>query len=1787
MVRLLRLPSFGTLKDIGDNSSLVQDFSYTLFLEGLIVYVVDDVKTQQSVDSFDVQFTIGHGLSEVVTFNVCIDPLPFPMVTILQTIPVYIQGEQAITNVFLKASQSRLLDSSPQDLIFDIIETPKYGVILDEHMSTSVSSIHNFTQQEINEKKIIYDNKRNDEINMTDRFQFRLRNKYYKSQNVYTVLISLMVNELTIVNNGFNITEGGTHVITPEEIFVSAPDGFELKDIYFLHFPDFAEIILNRPSPEPMVTNSDLFSLRDIENGYLVYKHNGTDEIMDNFRLFFVAKKPNTDSLHMSILVNVTIIPVNDNPPSVSTLRNDFYVVEGSYRPLTTSYLKFEDKDYGFNADDLIYSFHPTHSKSFLFLGQLCLRGVCSDGTDDFTWRQSDMNGDLTYNHVTEGHSITGNDDIIVLTVSDGELVSTGNVFLVKVTTVMPIRIGRDPIAIVENSYAYITANNLNLVSNEGNVYPDEYKFTVSQDPKRGSLYNTQTGTIPTSFTQKDIYFGIIQYRHHGSNHVSDEFNVTLNVRSFSREYSVAVVVTPVNDDVPQLMVKKEIFVDFLNLVHFNKTQLLIEDTDTVNATQLEYILTSNVSFGILEKRSDIHSNIYQQTKRFTQKDINEENVRYSHTHRYTGPGNFTDSFTFTVSDQVNEAGPFEAFIYVLLDNVPLTVIGTSVLEGGTVTLSMESIVIHHPYFAGTNGRVSVTHLVDHGSLKINGVVCTSCDFYTSDLADNKIEYTHSGSEDKFDHFVFFIVWTDLSRTAYGKNYTITILPVNDESPSVLISSGLIVWATEIITLTPSHLLTQDTDTSADGLMYQFYLTPSDQKDGHFSFKGSPGQVNLTFTQADIDNGLIIYVAKHDYEGFLSPLKFNVTDGVFIDSGVFDITARVVTLTKVANRQLRVKMGGNFILTEKELSYVTNNPEFDSSNISYYFKQTFQYGHVVDTDGKEMLSFTQADIDSGSLSYKHTAVNIWEPQDIAELIVYAPLTLTNKSILIRVDIDLLNESYPLAVNYPWGVIEGESVCLNQSRLDARNILYYTWKSSPGNVTLEEMSLKYVTTTPPLHGNLLLNGTSVTEFSHDDLVDGSLCYQNDGDEFTEDSIPFEVVVSSPYQELNRVSDVISIQVSLVNDHKPILVTEDLHKSIISGFWCNITSNDLSVIDEDNPPEDIIYVLNASSIDQNTIFRLKNKENITTFTQADINNGDLMLLSKSPDDGTSFKFFFHDNLDQTQQQQLAQQSYTFHLTIQEHELQFLIDKPILKFNQNQQEAIISDTVINSTTNGYRHKTRYVITDPPSFGTITVNGETTASFTQIDVDNGIVCYRLTEMSSTRDKMSIIVSNMKANVSFTVDIIIAANGIISETGTLLPPKMLVQLPQDIIILQELSAHRDIHIEITSQIQHGSLYLKYPNTDVTSRKIDSFQYSDLKNGYVYYKWNPSTEVVSGQNYTEILTGIVRVEGLAPGEFSLSLTLEAPPGAVLTEISPSGYPSPTPGPTGTETLTDSNESSFNLALYVPLFGMIIVVLIAFVVVVGFCCSQCKHIKQKLYHKSAAVNFNRSSPTQRSMSHRQSPTRPPHSPPLTGGFDQEYSDSEESSTPDVMMVHNHTQQPMTTISASHMFLPHSQCSYDPTSSGYHTHNSQLTGASPTFLRHQESPIIPTAINYPPIPSHNILTRNELRSSSPIRKVSTNRRNTRQYSSMTIAGKGRNVSLTRAKDYALHSLQTRPQVEDSSSSIGYDTSSLTQESIRLPSLSTPTPVNLESLINQEDVTDLYRKTHPVLKPSQYWV
>ena len=1792
VVEVTEPPLFGSLSH-KEHGKLLRMFSYSDIMHDYIVYTLKDSYLREEKDSFKLQFSIGHGQSAMLSFPVCIAPLPYPILKDKTAITVPLKGEVVITNRSLHSIQTRYLSGAPELIHYHIVRQPQYGLLVNLSSDNSATSLTSFTQADIDDQCIAYINHR--QVDMTnsklpvDKFKFNISNQYYKLNEVKTLEVNFKALNLTVINTGFTVTEGSSSTIKPSQLFAIAPKGYSTK-IYILEQPKHGVLILTR-LPLPQIPQPTSFELDDISFGYVSYNHSDQESPMDNFRFLIHADLNRTnhhDDQIYSGLFNISVDLVNDNPP-VRDFKTRLLVVEDGEKAITTEILRYSDPDSNFNPEDLKYIL-----KWRLYVGKICLRNNCTTEAP-FEWYQRDMHGDLIYKHVVKGRR----SDFLLFSVSDGEFLSKGEVLFIDVQEIIAERIANASVIVVENENVTLTSANTNFRVNETSILSSKYVYTVTRLPSFGVLLNSSNSSPIQTFTQADINSGMIMYNHSGENSMEDSFLFTINVKTYETTNNlVKIVIIPVDDDTPVLSVNKPLFVTQGSLAHINESLLAITDTDTVDPKKLIYMVSKVPSHGLLKKRFSTSLTDFKKAVVFTQDDIDHSKIRYEHTRLHDQHGDvWLDSLSFQIYDSTTLSPILYTMNVVIVPKtvVPVTTHGLVVNEGGLARINASSIIITHPYFAKTDGKVSIYGPITAGHLVVNEEKCTvsKCSFQLSDIKAGHVYYRHDDTETTQGGFQFVILWDSRLPDSGLIQYNITVLPVNDQRPMISNNTKLCLYAAQTVTLTSQYLLTIDKDTPPEKLFYHFYITPSQKLHGHFSVNNTQQD---TFSQADINTGHVQFVDQHSFDGHPLQLRFNVSDGKFNSSGTFIVVATVVDLS-VNVVPITVSMGGHVVIDHSVVHALTNMQEIPDSSIFFYIGQNDgqKYGQIVDSAnlGRNLKEIRQSDIFSGKVTYAHKAIDMWESFDYVNMTVFHPLALKSRSVSLEIKILLLDDPTSVfAVKKQLHVNEGGKTCLNQSMLDARNIRYSTWKNFTDQYSsLYDLFLMFNVTNQPRYGSLLQNSNNrspVLSFNQSDLVEGCICYQNDGSESNSDNFSVNVfILDQKGVLLSFTSDsTVNINISLLNDEKPVLaVMEPLNKTFVQGFPDIISSIDLRVVDEDNPPQDLEYTVVTRP--QFGKFKLGDDE-ANQFTQADIDEGRLSYL---PDlvGSTKFQFKFSDHLH-------LSKTYWFHITVEKVSLSLMTLKS-LEYTQTHSTVIVTRHILDTKTNGNRNETVFTVTKAPQNGQIVVLNEVRTSFTQSEVDANLVLYKQINKTEYRDNVTLFGTNLQASTSeFTLAIKVLMQGKVNNNITLHP--LLTQpLPSELIDLTEvrsMSPARPPRIQITSTFQYGYISYRYPNRDVSSIPISSFDYDDLHNHLVYFTWMHNPSLKLDHNYTENVTGVVWVGGISPGEFSLSLILQPPSDAL--QLSPSSTKldaSSTPTNPGKNAHNaHGNGNGFLYAFYLPLIGLVLVIVIVLIVLIFLYCSQPRRLK---------LSFKGHAPAS-SPEHKLS-VAPSH-PPYSEDIGQDYSDSESSSAADIMMVQNAQQQmhsgaPLMAVSASHTHVPHNQLSQEHgSSSGYHTHTTVAVTpfsdesnytTSPAQHRHLDSPV---GTSFHPSPLH-FAREIEIRSNSPVRRINSNRRNIPQYSSMTRVTLDRSSPVKNFREYpASTALQfSRSQIRDSSSSLGYDSSSLTQESSRQsrpPSALTPVAMD-KTIVKQDeaDISSLYRTTHPVLKAPQYWV
>jgi chondroitin sulfate proteoglycan 4 len=1766
MVDVILQPTHGSLSI---HNETVMSYSFPDLVQRNVIYTLNNRASQHISDSFSLQFSIGHGRSDILTVPVCIVPLPYPRLYSKTPLTVDLNGKVTITSHNLSAISTH---NDPSDVIlYRIVRFPLSGVLV--NINTVENNITTFTQHDIDNGSIIYNHEYGmiDNSNITDHtdsFQFVISNNYYKLDKVHTMPIDIItLSPLVAINTGFNVTEGQEVKITPDQLYAVAPSGYTIT-IYIIVHPKEGWLWLKRPDPAPRIRPST-FLPSDIFNGYVTYNHNIKSEIaLDEFIVLIVAQGLNNTlpfikPYHGFVLINVN--PTNNNFPEAD-YAFDIEVFEYGTFAITTDVIRFSDRDRGFNSSYLQYFF-----KWNLFNGELCLRNNCvsstTSGEDKFSWYQYEMQqGDLYYRHL----GVLGSKyDYLFFDVSDGLNVVLDNFISIEILDTIATPIGNASVKVTENSKVVILPENIEYsVMSVESVTLSDIKYKISKYPSYGQLLNATNNQPITNFTQAHINSTEVVYQQNGDNVLNDSFSVTVSIHHFTAQSVVDIIISPVDDEVPSLQIHRQLFVHKGSIAHINSSIMSIFDEDTKDSRKLKYFIISTAA-GRIEKSSSSLSSEYTETNFFTQFDLINEKVRYVHNLATA----LTDSIKLHISDSTNNVSTIYTLnVVVIPDRISVTIHNLIVYEGGMASTSASSIIVHHPYFSTVDAKVTLIQSPQSGFLQLNSRKCMSpCEFQLSDVQNGHLKYVHNDSEIPKDAFHFYLKWPEDAQTNTVV-FLIDVLPVNDQPPRIVNNSQLNVYASQSIVLTPHHLYADDLDTPPELLLYKFDLIPFQHV--YFGYFSVNDTITDNFTQADINLGRVVFNDKHENDGRPSSLNFFVSDGINNASGVFTIDPSLVVVEFKPPQNppvINVQMGHMVTITNHVLFAFTNK-ELVPSIVQYIIDPTKgqHYGYVIRNDST--FNISQSDIDKGLVFYQHTAVDIWEPTDYVYLTAFHPLALTNISITLQVNIQLTSSSDSLlATNEKIKLKENNFTCLDEDHLDARNIRYYTWKKLNNSVNLSNISITFKVTRWPAHGHLYkLPNIAVANFSQDEV--DKICYQNDGSENDTDSFQFEVLIqNAQHQTLNKSMDTMYISIELYNDEQPVMTSTSLNKTFVHNFSNCLTTEDLNVIDGDNKPHEITYVITKPPM-IGKLNHINKSHEVTNFTQADIDNCRIVYLSNITGK-TSFEFTFTDGSH-------TSSPFVFNINVDELYLDVVHSKD-LTYPQSQTFAYITNDILGTETNGVHNETIFTVTGGLLYGELVISNEVSSKFTQSQIDKNLVMYSQKNPAGYHDHINLTISNSWITIN---KIMILVNVVVQGEvhNVTLNSSMSQSLPPDLIVLSDLPTHKSPYIEVMSTLNYGYISYKYPNLQVSTNPISRFRYDELKRNMVYFTWRSDIFVQANHSCQEVIMGLVQVDGWIPGAFELTMTLNPPSEKIISPfpstISPYSSTDTTSVPIPTIAGPSDGTDNFQYSFYIPLIGLVVVILILLVVMVVFCCMQCKSIKQKLETKNT---MPQSFPIHKLTSPVGSPSRLPHlSPPLTGEIAEEYSDSESSSAADIMMVHTTQNQPHSLTTTGHMHIP---CSQEYISSGYYTsaHTNSM-----------ETTPFPDAISYSSIQvdgSHHRMDQfihnqylDNVRSTSPVRKVRMN-----SYASLSKVSAGRSSPVKSIHDYP-QMVPINFSRPESSSSVGYESSNLTQDSYRIsrPS-SVMTSVKAYDENQQDTATQSYRTTHPVLKGPQYWV
>ncbi len=362
---------------------------------------------------------------------------------------------------------------------------------------------------------------------------------------------------------------------------------------------------------------------------------------------------------------------------------------------------------------------------------------------------------------------------------------------------------------------------------------------------------------------------------------------------------------------------------------------------------------------------------------------------------------------------------------------------------------------------------------------------------------------------------------------ATSSTFNLTVRPVNDEQ-SLDTNTGLTLSEGGTDTITNTQLATNDVDNTAAQLVYTVDATPGN---GTVYLSGVALNAGDTFTQADIDGGLITYT--HD-GGETTSDSFDVT----VDDGAGTTTSSTFNFTVTpVNDEQSLDTNAGLTLSEGDTATMTNT-QLSSSDVDNTAAQLVYTVDAATTNGTVYLSgialnagdtFTQADIDGGQISYTH---------DGGET--------TSDSFDVTVD-DGTGATTSTKFNFTvTPVNDAPQTNPDGYTLDEGATLTITAPGVTSNDTDAENDLLLVNVvTGPAHGTLTVN------------ADGSFTYTHDGSETVSDSFTYQAADGNGGFDMATVS----LTINPVNDTSvavddSLVVSED---GILHG--ASVLENDL--------------------------------------------------------------------------------------------------------------------------------------------------------------------------------------------------------------------------------------------------------------------------------------------------------------------------------------------------------------------------------------------------------------------------------------------------------------------------------------------------------------------------------------------------------------------------------------------------------------------------------------------------
>ncbi|XP_026787190.3 chondroitin sulfate proteoglycan 4 [Pangasianodon hypophthalmus] len=1481
-------PRFGELQKLHSNGEwkFTNSFSQRLLEKNRLRYLstFKDIQSANLTDHFKCKITIAAKATEELVFNIKTKWINY-IVERNEVLEMDKIRRVAIDSEHLYATPQGVA-LTEDEIYFKLLSSTKKGLILLNNEKLGTYST--FSQMNITNMEVEYQLIDRPYENTSDSFEFQVFSKHaYSTSHVFRINIRADINSIYIKNSGLSVFEGESKLITNNELFAET---LSTKEIYYTvtEIPKHGKLArINLSNSTKDYDNLVSFTNQDIIEERLMYVHDDSETTHDQFRFIAstspLAKSVNEEEVGSKDGVfNISIQLVNDEKP-VRIEDKVFHVVKNGQRLLTLDDLCYHDADSDFSDGQLVYT------RRGIPIGDLVLVNDTSHKLYQF--RQED----LEQKRVLFVHRGM-NSGRFVLFVSDGKHYISS---LLDISAEEPyLKVTNNTGLLVQKGQAgtFSTAN-FSVITNMDIREDSEIAFKINDAPKHGALFLKDKQI--DSFTQFELKNALLSYRHDGSKNLDEFFSVIVEAKGLHVEARINVKVYLESHQKPPVMLNNKILVvDEGKPVKIERSKL--EVTHEANLPN-EIIFTVKVAPAYGYLRSFVNNKKqFKGTEQdplitFTQQDINTGNIQYVQ----VMPDQVNDSFVLEASNGVAELSGIIMSVDIIPLYIPVEVSNITLKEGASKALTENIIQVTSQHFSGVHFVYYVSEGPMHGHIENSRFPGTPTTYFTRKQVEQEfIYYVHDNSETLQDYFTIIANATDLRKHSIPRTVHIQVTPVNDEPPVITANKVLRVWVSSMTEITPEDLNAEDDDTAPEQL---HYLT-TQPSNGHLALKSAPAKPVMNFTQAHIDQGQLLFVHSGATAG---GFNFQVNDGVnFAPRQIFSVTARTLVLHMERSGPLKVFPGASSSISKEVFKAATNDNE-DNSNRTIVFTivNPPKFGKLVtvqaDNSMTEISSFTQKMVDEGKVAYEQNVDSVgWAALDKFTFTASSPPASLEAQTF---DIDISYEnSGPernslLLKNTGAVVIEGDKVIIDRTLLDASNLLT---KQPESRRNLYDVW--YQVKSLPQHGVIIVGERNLTKekpyFSQFILNKYGITYQHDNSETMQDCFVFDAFLNlkskpaqRPEDDREVLEETFNITVTPVNDQPPVLKTKAPSLKVVQGDTVALGPSNLNVEDLDNSPDDVQY--SVISRPSNGFLSLVGSLNVSvdTFSQAQINNGEVFFVQDGSPASGAFYFSVTDGHHRPVYK-------LFNIEVLKIAISIVNQTDVI-LEQGQTSVLLNQSHLAAVTNGKNTTVQYKISALPKYGKLLLDNVEVTAFNQNDLQAHRLSYHMVNLASSYDNFEFTAFTSEANLTDQMVNITVKPLIRYAEGVKFSNEIRVKLKADFLNVSELALISGSNplFEILSPPMYGKILKNGKGKKAEPTK--TFFFSELQQEKLVIELKANlTEV---QEVNDSLRFVLKAGNLQPanGEFVFSIVPHDP--ALITTTVVSLYTSSTASPSQT------------------------------------------------------------------------------------------------------------------------------------------------------------------------------------------------------------------------------------------------------------------------------------------------